>query len=146
MKDSRTWLDAKQAGKLAGFTGRHIQNLIAKGKLSATLDSGKYYIEKSEFFRVFPEAHRKDELGTTEKVEAAYERMKSENVLLRDMISMKDKEIEFLKNQIEIFNIEKNKMLEAINSHARLLEYKESAGSGNAIEKSKKKWSLFKRK
>lgn len=53
-------LSTREAAKIAGFSARHIQGLIKKGKLSATRDEGgDYLIDRSEFYRVFPDAHNK---------------------------------------------------------------------------------------
>lgn len=125
MKDSVSWLTPKQAGELAGYSARHIQNLITKGRVSATKEDGKYCIDKAEFFRAFPDAHRKEQAGNVAQKELDGARMMVENEMLKEMVLTKDKEIAFLRNQLESFNKEKSQMLDAITHHARLLEYKE---------------------
>lgn len=127
MKDSFSWLTPKQAGELAGYTARHIQNLIKSGKLTATREDGKYFIDKSEFFRVFPDAHRKAQRGNEANIEDAHARILSETEVkyLKEMLDDKDRQNEFLKKQLENFSLEKSMMLQAINSHSRLLEHKE---------------------
>lgn len=129
MKETVSWLTPKQAGKLSGYTGRHITNLIIKGRLSATKEDGKYYIDKSEFFRVFPDAHLKEQHGNSAEKAEEKARIEMENNLLREMSSQKDKEIEFLRNQVENVAIEKSKMLEAIVNQTRILEYQKTNDS-----------------
>lgn len=123
MKDS-AFLSPSSAAKLAGFSSRHITNLITKGKLSATKEDGKYKIEKSEFFRLFPDAHKKEKESDPNSKDMEKARMEVENMMLKEMSSQKDREIQFLRSQLETFNQEKSQMLEAINHHARLLEHK----------------------
>ncbi len=125
MKDEISWLTPKQAAGLVGYTARHIQNLITGGKLSATKDDGKYYIEKSEFFRVFPKAHKKELDGNLSQQQAEREKLEFENNLLKEVSAKKDQEIEFLRNQVEFISTEKIKMLDAIVNQTRLLDHKE---------------------
>jgi len=129
MKDSFTWLTPKQAGELAGYSARHIQNLITSGKLVATKEDGKYYIEKSEFFRYFPKAHRKEQEGNTAQVIAEKERLEMENQMLKDMSSQKSDEVEFLRSQIEFISNEKTKMMDVIVSNTRRLEHNEETST-----------------
>ncbi len=140
MKDNPSWLTPKQAASLSGYTPRHIQNLIVGGKLSATREDGRYYIDKAEFFRVFPDAHVKEKLGIDAKSSEDFARMKAEMEVefLREAIADKDKQNEFLKKQLENFTHEKNQMLEAINSHSRLLEHKENQLAEKEQPKDKK--------
>lgn len=124
MKDSFSWLTPKQAAQLVGYTPRHIQNLISQGRLSATKEDGKYYIEKSEFFRVFPKAYNKEQEGNNAQQFTGKERLEFENTMLKDVSSDKDKEIEFLRSQVEFISHEKIKMLDAILYTTKLLEHK----------------------
>lgn len=142
MKDSVAWLTPKQAGTLAGYTARHIQNMIVAGRLSATKEDGKYYIDKSEFFRVFPRAHKKEQEGNLTQTVAEKERLELENNLLKEMASQKDKEIEFLRNQVEFVSHEKVKMLDAIVNQTKLLEYKNEKEMTEKDEK-KRLWKTF---
>lgn len=127
MKDSFSWITPKQAGDLAEYSARHIQNMITSGKLSATKEDGKYYIEKSEFFRLFPRAHRNEKEGNNSHKGSEHSQLQLENGMLKEMSSQKDKEIEFLRSQIEYVSQEKIKMLDAIVSHTRILEHKQSS-------------------
>lgn len=146
MKDSVSWLTPKQAGELAGYSARHIQNLISKGKISARKEEGKYLIDKAEFFRVFPEAHKKEKAGNIAQKDIDNARMEKENEMLKEIASQKDKEIAFLRSQIESFTQEKSQMLEAITHHARLLEHKETSHK-RVSSSEKKSWlEIFKRK
>lgn len=124
MKDNFSWLTPKQAAELIGFTPRHVQNLISQGKLSATKEDGKYYIEKSEFFRLYPKAHKKELEGNSTQQAAEKERLEFENTVLKETATKQDKEIEFLRNQIESMSTEKSKMLDAIVNTTKLLEHK----------------------
>lgn len=145
MNDAKTYLTCKEASNLLGFTQRHILNLIKNGKLSADRDEGgKYYIQKSEFFRAFPHAMRIEQARTeekssgTESMKALEEKIKH----LEEIVDEKKKQNEFLTEQLGNFTQEKFKMLDAINSHARLLEYKETGESNS----SKTKWWSFSKK
>ncbi len=140
MSENFTWITPKQAGELAGYTARHIQNLIVNGKLSATKEDGKYYIDKSEFFRVFPKAHRKEQQGNSAQQAAEKNLLEFENNILKEITSQKDKEIEFLRNQIDFVSQEKVKMLDAIVNQTKLLEYK---GTGSKEKNLGRKWRDF---
>ena len=146
MSNSPSNLTASQAARLANCTSRHINNLITRGDLSAKKFDNKYLIEKSEFFRVFPEAHKKEQEDSDVSLKVIINRLESENALLKDISSKKDKEIEFLRNQIEVSNKEKQQLLESINSHTRLLEHKESGSSLDSYRKRKSWTSIFKNK
>ncbi len=140
MKDTLTWLTPKQAANLAGYTARHIQNLITGGKLCATKEDGKYYIDKSEFFRVFPTAHKKEQEGNSAQKAAEREKLQFENELLKEMSHKKDQEIEFLRSQVEFVSQEKCKMLDTIVSHTRMLEYKQDLAQKDKMVVKKKSW------
>lgn len=131
MADNYSWLTPKQVANLTGFTARHIQNLITQGKLSATKEDGKYYIDKSEVFRVFPKAHKKEQEGNIAQIISEKERLEFESSMLRDALSNKEKEVEFLRNQIEFISNEKLKMLETITSTTRLLDHKKDKNWSN---------------
>lgn len=140
MRDNFAWLTPKQVGELIGYSARHVQNLIVNGKLSATKEDGKYYIEKSEVFRVFPKAHKKEIEGNTSQQLVEKERLQFENAMLKDTASQKDKEIEFLRNQIEFISNEKTKMLDALSSTTRLLEYKDDKEKEKKELKRSRNW------
>lgn len=123
MKDNLSQLTPKQAASLAGYTPRHIQNLITSGKLSATKEDGKYYIDKAEFFRLFPDAHRKEKERNPSEQEAEKQRLEFENNLLKQVAAQKEAEIDFLRNQVEFVSIEKIKMLDAIVNQTKFLEH-----------------------
>ena len=141
-----TWLTCKEAASLIGYTQRHITNLIAKGKLSAEHDNGKYFIQKAEFFRVYPNALKMEVAGTKEKNtnKKALDFLEEQVRYLQEIITEKRKHNEYLMEQIQVFTEEKSKMLDAINSHARLLEHKEVVGKNSAktieIKGKKKNW------
>lgn len=128
MKEEVSYLTPKQAGDLAGYTARHMLNIIKSGKLSATREDGCYYIEKSEFFRVFPDAHRENQRRNDRNVTEDQARIEAEieNRFLKESLADKERQNDYLKEQLENFTREKAQMLEAINSHSRLLEHKEA--------------------
>jgi excisionase family DNA binding protein len=124
MNIEKSWFTCREAADLLNYTQRHIVNLIKKGKLSAEKDeNGKYYIQKSEFFRVYPTAMKMEEPRTKEKsVEKSNGKFLEERVRhLQELIEEKNKQTEYLKEQISNFTQEKSKMLDAINGHTRLL-------------------------
>jgi excisionase family DNA binding protein len=140
MKDSNSWLTPSQAAKLLNCTSRTVNNFITSGKLSASREDGRYYIDKSELFRVFPDAHKKELEKDPHYFKLEQERIKLENMMLKDAISDKEKEISFLRNQIEIFNKKESSFLDTIQSHTKLLEHKTSSSS------KKQRWThIFKR-
>ena len=60
MSEESSLLSTREAAEIAGFSARHIQGMIKKGKLCASRDDGgNYLIDKAEFYRVFPDAHTK---------------------------------------------------------------------------------------
>lgn len=134
MNNEKTWLSCSEAAVLLNCSHRNISNLIKKGKLSAGRDeTGKWIIDKSEFFRAYPDAMSMETPGTGEKntgdqtMKVLEEKIKH----LQDMVDEKKKQNEFLLSQLSVNTEEKSKMLDAINSHTRLLEYKETASSPN---------------
>lgn len=137
MKDNYSWLTPKQAADLIGYTPRAVQNYITNGKLSATREDGRWYIDKAEFFRVFPAAHRKEMESSPEEKAAQKKRLEFENELLKEMASKKDQEIEFLRKQVEFISTEKVKMLDAIVSHTRLLEHHQKSDTKDIDPKKK---------
>lgn len=130
MNNEKNWLSCKEAARLLNITQRHVGNLIGKGKFRAEKnDDGKFIIMKSEFFRVYPylltiENDRNDE----NSLEQGTKKVMEEKIRhLQEMIDEKRKQNEFLIEQLSNFTNEKSKMLDAINSHTRLLEYKETS-------------------
>lgn len=146
MRHERTWITTTEAAKILKCSSRNIVKLIEHGKLSATLEGKKYYIEKAEFYRVYPWAiHEQEQQGKKEKLaeELNSKLIEEKNAYLLDMIKEKSKQIDFLKEQLNNFTQEKSKLIDAINSHARLLEYKEKPASDtyDNIPVKKKMWS-----
>ena len=146
MKGNFSWLTPKEAAQIIGCSTRHVQNLIVAGKLSASKEDGKYYIDKSEFYRVFPETHRKEEEVSVETKACEADRLNIENQFLKTMFDKKEKEVEFLRSQIENVSCEKSKMLEIIGSNARLLEHKQNKENEVHVSIKEKLKRLFKLK
>jgi len=135
MTNERNWLTCKEAGALLNFTQRHVLNLIKKGKISAEKDEdGKFYIQKSEFFRVYPHLMQVEiDRNSENSVEQGVNKVLEERIRhLQEMVDEKKKQNEFLTEQLSNFTQEKSKMLDAINSHTRLLEFKETSGKSHS--------------
>lgn len=124
MSENSSLLSTREAAEISGFSARHIQNIIKKGKLSATRDEGgNYLIDKSEFYRVFPDTHNK---GNTENGDEDSTRTVLEIKIqhLKEMLAEKNKQNEFLQRQLETASAEKTMLLETLSSNQKLLEYK----------------------
>jgi excisionase family DNA binding protein len=136
MNLNNSLLTTRDAAQLAGYSPRHIQNMIHKGRLSATRDDGgNYLIEKSEFFRVFPAAHN---VRTEEKDDDSTARtmLEIEVEHLKQMLSEKNKQNEFLHKQLELCIAEKAQILDTLSSNQKLLEY-------SSIKERKKIFGVF---
>ena len=150
MDGGKNFLTCKEAADIAGYTQRHILNIIKKGKLSASRDeSGQYFIDKSEFYRVYPKKKGIELIGNaTKSTDESSKKLLEEKIRhLEEMVKEKTKINEFLTEQIHNFTFEKTKMLEAITSHSRLLEYKQQHSQieeKHSIKDSKKRWWGFK--
>lgn len=145
MKGGKNLLGCKEAATILGYTQRHILNLIKKGKLSAHRDeAGQYFIDKSEFYRVYPEKNPMQGVGSVANygIESSSAALEERVRHLEEMVREKTRHAEFLTEQIQNFTQEKSKMLEAITSYARLLEHKETVNK--EIKPSKARWWSFK--
>ena len=134
MIEDKPWLTCREVSVLLGCSQRHVLNLIKKKNISVNRDeSGKYFIDKSEFYRVYPDVMNQEKPGTTTKtIEDSTMKLLEEKIKhLEAMIDEKNKHSEFLKEQLSNFTDEKSKLLDAINGHTRLLEYKESNAKPN---------------
>lgn len=115
MNDNYSRIDAKQAAQLVGCSTRKIQKIIKDGTLSAYKDKGnKYLVDKSEFYRVFP-----DLMPRTVANESELFREQEGNQLL----FIKEQN-EFLKEQLEHANGEKRSLLSALENAQRMIEFK----------------------
>src|ERR1043166_75353 len=119
MKESSSWITPREAAEILGCTSRHITNCITRGQLTASREDGKYYIDKSEFYRAFPEAFRKEQERNPNHKTLEQERIKIELEMFKQLAESKDKEIEFLRNQLETFNSKELKLIDTIQSHTR---------------------------
>lgn len=129
-----SFLSTREAAEISGFSSRHIQNLITRGNMSATRShDGRYLIEKSEFYRVFPDAHEQRMVPRDNEIIEKYSEnvlLESENKFLKEMLAEKDRRItekdaqnEFLHKQLEMAATEKAMLLETIVSNQKMLEY-----------------------
>lgn len=118
----------KEAAEASGFSTRHIQKLITSGKLSATRDGGKnYLINKAEFYRVFPAAHINEQTRTHAYNDGNSSRTDLEIEVrhLQAMLAEKDKQNEFLHQQLDAATIEKAALLESLKNNQKLLEHQD---------------------
>jgi hypothetical protein len=146
MSEKDAWLTPKQAAELVGLSTRVIQKRCEKGDIPHQKEDGKYYIQKADFFRMYPEAHRREQHGNASQRDIDHARMSVENELLKQMLEQSKKEVDFLKGQANVSTEEKKQMLEAINHHARLLEHKETSKVDNASSHKRRWKDIFKRK
>jgi len=127
MKESRSWLTPKQVADLSGVTTRTINNYITSGKLSASREDGRYYIDKSEFYRVFPNCNPEKKMRNAEKNQESIDTITSEIEIqyLKEALLDKEKQNDFLKQLVGTYSDEKSMMLQTINIHSRMLENKQ---------------------
>lgn len=123
MGEKNSLLSTREAAEIAGYSARHIQGMIKKGKLSATRDDGgNYLIEKSEFYRVFPDAHNKR--STANSCDDSTRIVLEKEVQhLKEMLAEKSKQNEFLHKQLEVATTEKTMLMETLSSNQKLLEH-----------------------
>jgi excisionase family DNA binding protein len=104
-------INVRQASELVSCSTRHIQKLITDGTLSAYRGKGnKYLIDKSEFYRVFPDLKPRTDPKTTEQEDNQLLFLKEQN--------------EFLKEQLEHAHGEKRSLLSALENAQRMIEFK----------------------
>ena len=123
MSENNSSISTREAAEIAGFSARHIQGMIKKGKLSASRDEGgNYLIDKSEFYRVFPGAHTKRS-HTNNDDDSTRTVLELEVQHLKEMLAEKSKQNEFLHKQLETATAEKTILLETLSSNQKLLEH-----------------------
>jgi len=123
MSENNSSISTREAAEIAGFSARHIQGMIKKGKLSASRDEGgNYLIDKSEFYRVFPDAHTKRSLANNDD-DSTRIVLEIEVQHLKEMLAEKSKQNEFLHKQLETATAEKTILLETLSSNQKLLEH-----------------------
>lgn len=126
MIEKNSFMSTREAAREAGYSSRHLQNFITSGKLSATRGSdGKYLIDRSEFYRVFPDAHKQKSQENAKEI--------SEEIFLNEIKHLKEMN-NFLYKQLETAEKEKNYLLEMLKSSQKLLEH-----SSERAEKTKRK-------
>lgn len=140
--DNKTYLTCKDIAKLLNVTHRHVLNVLAKKNISTEKDdSGKHIVQKSEFFRVFPNLMNVENTGKDGKSQGNQDMKLMEEKIrhLQEMLDEKKKQNEFLMAQISVNDLKQEKMLDALNGHTRLLEFKETGKSENKTPSSGKK-------
>ncbi|HHR1287491.1 TPA: hypothetical protein ACS3CI_003245 [Legionella pneumophila] len=126
MSEKSSFMSTREAAKEAGYSARHLQNFITSGKLSAKRGSdGKYLIDRSEFYRVFPDAYKQKLQENPKEI--------SEEIFLNEIKYLKEMN-NFLHKQLETAEKEKNHLLETLKSSQRLLEH-----SNEKTDKTKRK-------
>jgi excisionase family DNA binding protein len=115
MNENGSRIDTKQAAQLAECSTRNIQKLIKGGTLSAHRDkSNKYLIDKSEFYRVFPDLIPRTVTNSHEL---------SRELESKQLLFLKEQN-DFLKEQLEYANGEKRSLLSALENAQRMIEFK----------------------
>ena len=123
MSEESSLLSTRMAAEIAGCSARHIQSMIKKGRLSASRDDGgNYLIDKSEFYRVFPNAHTKRSHANNDN-DSTRTVLEMEVQHLKEMLAEKSKQNEFLHKQLEIATAEKTMLLETLSSNQKILEH-----------------------
>ena len=131
-----TRISVTECAKLLGITSRAVQKYIKEGKISAVKnEKGRYEIDKSEFYRVFPDAY------ISEKPKENYA---NNNI---DSATIKDVEIKHLKEQIYLLKeqladakerelrheLREKELIAIANNHSKLLTHD---------KKKKKRWFM----
>ncbi len=144
MKESRSWITPKQAADIAGVTTRTINNYITSGKLSASREDNRYYIDKSEFFRVFPNCMLKKSVGNFENSSENKDSIASEIEIqyLKEALLDKEKQNDFLKQLVESYTNDKSMMIQTINIHSKMLEHKQEAKEKELITNDRKRQKI----
>ena len=133
MVNNKSHLMAREAAEQSGKSHRQIQRLIKNGTLSATRDqSGNYLIEKSEFYRVFPDAFNTRH-DATYVIKESQQCRDNEISHLEAMLSEKtrhneflQKQLEFIGSQLESATLEKTRLLDTIGNQQKLIEHQSS--------------------
>lgn len=118
-----TQINTREAALELGVSSRQIQKLIKRGKLSAERnESGNYLIEKSEFYRVFPEAFN---IRTDANINEQNTQVVRDHEIkhLEAMLNEKTRQTEFLQKQLESSALEKTRLLDTISNQQKLLEH-----------------------
>lgn len=131
-----TRISVTECAKLLGITSRAVQKYIKEGKISAVKnEKGRYEIDKSEFYRVFPDAY------ISEQPKEKYANNNSDSATIKDVeIKHLKEKIYLLKEQLadakerELRHELREKELIAIaNNHNKLLTHD---------TKKKKRWFM----
>lgn len=124
--DNETRIGTSEAAQLSGYSLRHIQNMIKDGRLSATrTENSSYSIDKSEFFRVFPDAQpevkqRKQMQSSPDELRIVHE---TEIKYLKQINDLLQTQLNEAKSLIEKSEKEKTALFEALGSTQKLLEH-----------------------
>ena len=124
MAKTSTQISTREAALELGVSSRQIQKLIKNGKLSAERnESGNYRIDKSEFYRAFPEAfNTRTDTNNNEQWSRTVRDYEIKH--LEAMLAEKTQQNEFLQKQLESSTLEKTRLLDTISNQQKLLEHK----------------------
>jgi DNA-binding transcriptional MerR regulator len=148
MRKEKSWFTCREAAALLGCTPRTIINFIKRGKVVSEQDElGAHFIEKTEFYRAFPDAttwemkRSKDNLDGNESKRLLEERVKH----LEELLDERKQHNDFLVAQISIKDERQSQMLDTINSYGRVLEFQELKKNKENPLKKRIKWWPFKK-
>jgi excisionase family DNA binding protein len=115
------FLSVRQASDLLDVSERTITRQIKTGKLSATKsEKGSWQIEKSEFYRVYPEKLEKSQSDITSEISPSVSVSERHHTEITDMLK---KQISLLEDQLRQSNKEKETILNTLQSNQRMLEH-----------------------
>lgn len=140
MDNNMTHLTTREASEKSGKSHQQIQRLIRGGKLSAIRDErGNYLIERSEFYRVFPDAFvehhdalfnanlmRHRCINDVTHLEAMLAEKIQQNEFLKKQLELSSKQLEFAHTQLESATLEKTRLLDTIGNQQKLIEHQSS--------------------
>lgn len=110
--DANSRIGTTEAAAIAGCSSRRIQKMIKDGTLSAMRDgSKKYWIELSEFHRVFPDAQQRTNSGIGESVNSEY--LTQQIKYLTQQNSFLMGQIEFMQQQLDAATQERKMWLDS---------------------------------
>lgn len=113
-------LTSKECADILGVSAKTIQRRIQKGILSGYKDdNGIYMVEKSEFYRVYPDAHQRHGVRHDFKDVEALSKLKEE--MLEERINALERERNALKEQLDLANKREATLLESVKNNSTLL-------------------------
>ena len=104
--EENSWLNPAEAAELVGYSKRHIQNWISKGKIPSIKKDGASYIDRQDLLKVFPPKGQQigKRRGRRPKI-ITVNQSKDIDLINNNVI---EKEIKNLNDQIEILSKERD--------------------------------------